>query len=108
MKTKIEEVQQYFKNKLLAGEYTAEDFNDGYFTAIVDNEYEFKIWHGNDGRYCKSWNSIGNFFMQLPEFTKEESAEMWGNASKIIAENSERIRLEKIEKLTEELNKLKS
>lgn len=108
MKTKIEEVQQYFKNKLLAGEYQSKDFNDGYFTAIVDGEYQFMIWHNNDGRFCRSWEAIGNFFMHLPEFTKEESAEMWGNASKIIAENSERIRLEKIAKLEEELNKLKS
>jgi len=107
MENKIKEVQDYFKQKLIKGEYEGSDFNDSYFTATIDGPYNFIIWVGNEGRYCRTWNAIGNFFMVLPEFNPIESAEMFTHASRIMAENSKRITAEKIEKLESELNKLK-
>jgi hypothetical protein len=107
METKISEVQNYFKQKLIKGEYEGSNFNDSYFTATIDGLYNFIIWVGNSEKFCRTWNAIGNFFMVLPDFTEYESIETFKSASRIMSENSKRITAEKIEKLESELNKLK-
>lgn len=106
--TTINRVQQYFKNKLLIGSFEPIEFN-GTHTVVSINGYEFCIWNGElNPKYCKPWNSIGRSFMVLPEFTPDESELLYGHVQKFIAENAESIRIEKIAKLEDELNKLKS
>ena len=109
MKKQIEEVQQYFKSKLLTGSFQVLDVNQNYIKVNVEG-YVFMIWVGDTGNpiYCKPWTSLGYSFMVLPDFTEDESIILYNYCSKIIAENAERIRTEKIAKLEDELNKLKT
>ena len=59
MKEKIEEVQQYFKNKLLSGDFEITEISENLCKIKVDSEYIFTIWIGNLIKYSttvKPWN----------------------------------------------------
>lgn len=47
MKEKIEEVQGYFRNKILTGEFSTEEITEYVMTIKVDGEYVFNLWIGN-------------------------------------------------------------
>ena len=47
MKTKIKEVQDYFKNKMLSSEFTITSVEEYTIELLIDNEYKFIIWIGN-------------------------------------------------------------
>ena len=70
MKTKIKEVQNYFKSAILEGRYEVKDANTRYITVLIDGEYEFKLWLANE-----EW---GFSFYDAPfmsfKFTDEEKA----------------------------------
>jgi len=106
MKTKISEVQQYFKNKIVNGDYDVVTFETNHVKVKVDNEFDFIIWTGNSTLYCKQWAFMDNQFMLLPEFTESESTECFKNITAKIEDNSENIRIAKIEKLKAELIQL--
>jgi len=106
MKTKISEVQEYFKNKIINGDYEPVAFEPNYVKVKVDNEFDFIIWVGNSYMYCKQWAFMDNQFMLLPEFTESESTECFKNVTALIEENTENIRIAKIEKLKAELIQL--
>ncbi len=77
MKAKIKEIQQYFKNKLLAGEFEVKKINEYYVDVVIDGEYPFVIWVGNMFNYphtVKTWES-GNNLIKL-DFTKEDGLQL--------------------------------
>lgn len=47
MKTKIKEVQDYFKGKMLSGEFTIIGVEEYTIELLIDDEYKFIIWIGN-------------------------------------------------------------
>ncbi len=47
MKTKIKEVQNYFKRKMLSGEFVIADVEEYSIDLLIDDEYKFIIWIGN-------------------------------------------------------------
>ncbi|MDD4515683.1 hypothetical protein [Massilibacteroides sp.] len=47
MKDKITEIENYFKNKLLSGEFKIISINEYTLELIIDCEYTFNIWIGN-------------------------------------------------------------
>lgn len=106
MKTKISEVQDYFKNKIINGDYEVVSFEPNYVKVQIDSQFDFIIWTGNSALYCKQWRYMDNQFMLLTEFTESESAECFKNVTALIEENSENIRIAKIEKLKAELIQL--
>ena len=108
MKKQIEEVQNYFKSKLVNGDYEPVEFTPNYVRVIVDSNFAFTIWVGNDGKFCRQWNYMDNQFMLLTEFSEIERNECFNNVNKIIEANTEKIRIDKIEALKSELAKLEN
>ena len=106
MKKQIEEVQNYFKNRILAGDFISDAITTYHIKIFVDG-YPFYIWIANDLKYCGIYESEKNF-IHLPKFTDEEFATMKPIMERIIADRAEETRLKKISELEEELNKLKS
>lgn len=73
MKEKIIEIQQYFKNKLLAGEFTILKMKENTCKIEIDGEYQFIIWIGNFIKYPELTRlyEYEASFMQL-DMTEEE------------------------------------
>ncbi|MFA6185502.1 MAG: hypothetical protein WC720_05160 [Candidatus Shapirobacteria bacterium] len=76
---KIKEVQNYFVNKIMAGEFEI-IFKDSRFfvTIIVDSKYRFMIWTANSydpSSYLHPYDGIGKYFMQL-EFSDDQAASL--------------------------------
>jgi hypothetical protein len=47
MQNKIKEVQDYFKNKILKGDFKVTKVDSYYVDILVDDLYEFTFWSGN-------------------------------------------------------------
>ena len=73
MKEKINEVEKYFKDKLLNKEFEIKEISEYVLRILVDGEYQFNLWLGNwdipDNTKC--YDGYYNFMML--DFTKEES-----------------------------------
>lgn len=73
MKKKIEEVQEYFKNKILAGEYEAVGLTDYVINLKVDDLFIFSFWSCNGDTNFKQYIDSGYpNFIYLPEFSEAE------------------------------------
>jgi len=76
MKTKIAEVQDYFKDKILSGDFKITEVGEYVIKITVDDEYRFSLWIGNwdikDNMKC--YDGYYNFMM-IP-FTQEESIQL--------------------------------
>ena len=70
METKIKEVQDYFVNKIVKGEYTLERVSHPTATIIIDDRYHFNLWISNGAKYFETYDPYFNF---IPiEFTDKE------------------------------------
>ena len=72
MKEKIQEVQSYFKEKLLRGEFDIIEREAYTYIVSIDEEYEFTIWMKNDPVCRKLYKHSDNNFMHI-DLTEEES-----------------------------------
>ena len=61
MKEKIKEVQQYFANKILNGDYNIRNISQYTIRIVIDNEYNFTLWVANDGLNFGTYESVMNF-----------------------------------------------
>ncbi len=50
METKIQEVQDYFKNKILEGDFKLIQIEQYECTLLIDSKYPFQVWLGNFDR----------------------------------------------------------
>lgn len=73
MKTKIQEVQDYFKAKILSNDFEIVSLSEYIVELLVDSEYYFYIWAGNLNypESTKPYNGKQGF-IDLP-FTDEEA-----------------------------------
>ena len=69
IKQKIKEVNDYFVNKIMNGEYIVETVNN--YTVVINIEgYIFCLWAANSWSYFRTYSNETNF-MAL-EFTEEQ------------------------------------
>lgn len=62
MKEKIKEIQDYFREKLLKGEFEITKRERFTYTVLIDKEYKFEIWMSNGSEHRKLYcSSIGTF-----------------------------------------------
>lgn len=47
MEAKIQEVKEYFKNKILEGDFKLIDIEQYECTLLIDSKYPFQVWLGN-------------------------------------------------------------
>lgn len=104
MKTQIKEVQDYFINKIVAGDYEVLEVSSKEIGKIlIDNEFEFSIWIGTSSKYLEIFRFYFNF-MQLPDFTTEQQEILFERFSKLIFDEKQ----QKIKELEEQLKTLKN
>ena len=71
MKQKIKEVQEYFKQKILSGDYQLLSNENLTATIIIDNKYSFYFFIPKEIENIRQWEHKPNF-MNLPIFSKED------------------------------------
>lgn len=99
----ISEVQNYFKNKIIKGEYAIEAFSDPSSTVIIEDKFRFQLWSylSNFELFIESHK--GNFISF--HFNPDEAAE----AKATLESKLEPIRKAELEKeKLQEYNRLKA
>jgi hypothetical protein len=61
MKNKIKEVQDYFKNKIVAGDYEVIETTEHFAVIEIDSEYIFCLWLANGHGSFSLWENKYNF-----------------------------------------------
>ncbi len=100
MEAKIKEVHDYFKGKIINGEYKVVKRGDHVWNLMVDGKYEFRLWIANDGY---NFSAYDGSFMPL-KLTVKEQLKGWTKIKKLIKEWEQTT--QKREK-TKQFNKLK-
>jgi hypothetical protein len=79
MKEKIKEVQEYFKSKIINGDYDIKKLNDGWYDIIIDDEYYFTIYYNKEGKVVESLEGTSSF-MRLGGFNSGNKITGYKNA----------------------------
>ena len=61
MKNSIDEVQGYFKNKIITGQYDVIEIDTYTIKILIDEEYIFNLWIANDGFNFGTYECIESF-----------------------------------------------
>lgn len=80
MEEKIKEVQEYFKNKMLKGEFVlGERIESNYYDIVIDKKYSFSIWINNftQAPTINVWDSCSKNFMKGIVFTEQQQAHFY-------------------------------
>lgn len=115
IKQKLQEVGDYFKQKVIAGEYEVIGISPHTASIEIDGEYKFKLWISTSECYL-------DFYFIMPEevafiapylkFTEEEQSNIWNQLQPKVIEWRRDVRAQEIEDsikhLTGELEQLKS
>ena len=70
MKEKIQEIQNYFANKIVKGLYRVLEIDEFCLSIIIDRKFRFALWHCNGAECFRTYDGRGNY-MTL-EFTESE------------------------------------
>ena len=99
METKIKEVQDYFKNKILSSEFDTFEIHEYYVTVLIDKTYQFCIWVGREDspNYCNLWDARPNFIQF--QFDNAEQIRLHESMVQLIKDNKESIRIKQIAEL---------
>ena len=77
-------VQEYFKEKLLNGEFEFIEFSEHITTVAIDQDYIFLLWTANGSKHLKIYeNRIST--MNLA-FTEIEQKIIWGRLEKTLTD----------------------
>ena len=84
IKQKLEEIQNYFNEKVIKGDYEVVDKTEHNATILIDGEYKFRIWISSGYKYMDQFETSifgysGPRFISLP---KENRKDAWDNMSK--------------------------
>jgi hypothetical protein len=79
MKEQIKKVQDYFKSKMLSGDFDIMNIDEYKLELIIDNEYKFFLWIGN---------------LDIPKLTKPYSGEL--SFMDLSLSNEEAIKLNRV------------
>lgn len=105
MKNKIKEIQDYFKTKIILGEFETVVIEKNVIEIKVDSEFKFALWYYSESDVTQ-WGSRENS-MKLPEFSEEDKKTAYDMFTKIqVKDNDERLnttKLEQFKKLQSEL-----
>jgi len=105
MKKKIQEVHDYFRNKIAAGKYEVKEVDEYTIRIIVDKIYTFNIWIANGRDYIIMYDGKENY-MEV-QFEKIDQNAIWKRIQKIKSKHYEDVvkvqKLKQFESLKKEL-----
>lgn len=77
MKTKIKEVHNYLRNKLVKGEFQITKFETHTVTLLVDDLYIFRIWTGNQAYSIECYYAYEKPCFIHITFRKSDKKALW-------------------------------
>ena len=103
-------VQFYFKDKIVAGEYELVGSSQHEIKITIDN-YPFSLWMSNGPSFFRVYTGTGQSFMPVTPFETHAEKEHAYNIAKerkaaFDEINKESVRIQKIQKLKDELKQL--
>jgi len=101
MKEKIKEINDYFVNRLVNGEYIVKESNEHITTVLID-DYRFDVWLSNGPDRVATNISVHNSFMNL-DFTPVEQQMIYSNLHNHKLEVKLKQKLDQYEALKKEL-----
>lgn len=81
IKVKIKEVQDYFKQRIFNGEFTIESWDKYTALILVDGQYNFAFWIGNNRDNCKQYFGLKTNFITI-NTTIHENRKIWAQLNK--------------------------
>ena len=99
IKSKIEDIQNYFIKEILKSEI---EIKDGYSCFFEVDGYKFEIWISNGSKHIKTQSIGSEYFMHL-DFSESDKLIIWGK----VKEKQSEINQAKIKELQLSINKLK-
>jgi len=103
MKNKIQEINDYFVNKIITKDYEIVKTTLHNFYILIDGEYNFSIWVANQDCGIRTYDVGGDNFMTLT-FTKEEKEIIWNNVKDFLKQKELEIKMKQFEQLKQELH----
>lgn len=101
MKEKIKEINDYFVNRLVNGEYVVQSTDTFKETVLID-DYRFDIWMANGPHNVSTNEGITTSFMELV-FTEAEKHMIYSNLNNYMLEEKTKQKLDQYNALKEEL-----
>ena len=105
MEKQIKNLQDYFKRKILKGDFEVKEFKEQYIVIIVDSKYIFNLWVANGYKHFDLWtmNTFSPNFI-LFDFTEDEKKICYSNLEQIIIVEKNKSIIESKKKVIEEAN----
>lgn len=88
IESKIKEVHDYFKNKIVSGDFTEKNIDSYRMSILVDGKYPFTVWIANGDYGIGTCNSFCDENFMTIKFNAKDKKILWG---KIKARISERV-----------------
>lgn len=105
METKIKEVQDYFVQKIVSGDYELENFSHPVAKILIDKKYNFSLWTANGYTFFETYALYPNF---IPlEFTNEQKEIAHKVIHEKIQEDLEARTIAEIQQLENKIENLK-
>jgi hypothetical protein len=101
MKEKIKEINDYFVNRLVNGEYVVQS-SEAFRVIVLIDDYRFDIWTANGPDNVSTNTAIHESFMHL-EFTPAEKHMIYSNLKNYMLEETTKQKLKEYEALKKEL-----
>lgn len=112
----LKKAAEYFKNKVLSGEFEFKSCEEHTATIIIDGEYEFEMWISNEPKdwfrfYEGSFSNVTPFYKYMGFRTQKERLKAWGKLKPHIIEYKEKVlkreKQKQLNRLQKELDALK-
>jgi len=77
MDDKIKEIQDYFKQKILEGDYVIKKMDTTNLVIEIDSQYIFNFWVANGPKFFELYRDFNSFSFMDIMFTEEEKQKGW-------------------------------
>jgi len=104
MENKIQEVYNYFKEKIISGDYIVIEKEKLAWSVIIDGKYKFDLWIGGNWDMFSVGGIFTEAFMTI-EFTDDEKKLAWASLEPLLTEWEHLQGLPERKKKYEELKK---
>lgn len=114
IKKALKDVSNYFKKKIISGDFEFKSCGDCTATVVIDDKYTFELWIANEPKFNFGFHSIGYGFASFDSFNFETEKERllgWKQVKPHVNAYRQKVLIrekqKQIDKLQKEIDKLK-
>jgi hypothetical protein len=95
MKEKIKEVEKYFKQKLISGDFAVTKITCYEIILLIDDDYVFILWIASGLESLRINDAVGSISFMNLQFTQAEIKQLWSIVEPIIKKYNKDVLLKK-------------